>query len=81
MRLAKFLSAVAVASMATVPAIAAPSAPAAKLSVTKSVRASTPAGDANELRGGFIIPVIAIIAIILGILAATGGGGSRPNSP
>lgn len=37
--------------------------------------------DANELRGGFIIPLIAIIAIILGILAATGGDDDRPTSP
>ena len=27
--------------------------------------------EGNELRGGFIIPLIAIVAIILGILAAT----------
>jgi len=37
--------------------------------------------DANELRGGFIIPLIAIIAIILGILAATGGDNDGPTSP
>jgi hypothetical protein len=33
-----------------------------------------PAGESvngNQLRGGFIIPLIALIAIILGILAAT----------
>ena len=37
--------------------------------------------EANELRGGFIIPLIALIAIILGILAATGGDGDPPTSP
>ena len=37
--------------------------------------------DANELRGGFIIPLIAIVAIILGILAATGGDNDGPTSP
>jgi hypothetical protein len=37
--------------------------------------------DANELRGGFIIPLIALIAIILGILAATGGDNDPPHSP
>ena len=35
----------------------------------------------SELRGGFIIPLVAVVAIILGILAATGGGSDRPHSP
>ena len=37
-------------------------------------------GEASDLRGGFIIPAVAVIAIILGILAATGGS-DRPHSP
>ena len=37
--------------------------------------------DSSELRGGFIIPLIALVAIILGILAATHDGGDRPKSP
>ena len=36
--------------------------------------------DDDDGAGGFLIPAIAIIAIILGILAATGGG-DRPHSP
>jgi hypothetical protein len=35
----------------------------------------------NELRGGFIIPLIALVAIILGILAATHNGHKAPTSP
>jgi len=35
----------------------------------------------ENLRGGFIIPLIALIAVILGILAMTGGNGDRPHSP
>lgn len=31
--------------------------------------------------GGFIIPLLAITAIVLGILAATSGGDDRPVSP
>jgi glycerol uptake facilitator-like aquaporin len=61
-------AATSVALMAT-PAVA---------SAAETARAATtevaPAGEnvqGNELRGGFIIPVIALIAIILGILAAT----------
>ena len=37
--------------------------------------------EGSELRGGFIIPLIAIVAIILGILAATHDGGEPPHSP
>lgn len=44
-------------------------------------RAGAETQDASELRGGFIIPLIAVIAIILGVLAATGGGDDRPHSP
>ena len=39
------------------------------------------ASDSENLRGGFIIPLIALIAIILGILAATGGNDDLPHSP
>lgn len=37
--------------------------------------------EGENMRGGFIIPVIAIIAVLLGILAATSGGGDAPHSP
>lgn len=38
--------------------------------------------EGNELRGGFIIPLIAIVAIILGILAATNDDDDDlPHSP
>jgi hypothetical protein len=35
----------------------------------------------ENLRGGFIIPLVAVIAIILGILAMTGGDNDPPHSP
>ena len=44
----------------------------------------SPAGEGvsgSELRGGFIIPLIALIAIILGILAATHHNHDLPHSP
>ena len=37
--------------------------------------------EGENLRGGFIIPLIAVVAIILGILAATGGDNDAPHSP
>jgi hypothetical protein len=63
-------------SMASTPVLAQSAAP---LSV--AARAGATTDDANDLRGGFIIPLIAVVAIILGILAATGGGDDRPHSP
>jgi hypothetical protein len=67
-------------SMASTPVLAQTAPSAAPLSV--AARSGATAGDANELRGGFIIPVIAVVAIILGILAATqGNNNNRPHSP
>ena len=66
-------------SMASTPVLAQTASPAAPLSVAARSGAAT--SDASDLRGGFIIPVVAIVAIILGILAATSGHGDRPHSP
>jgi hypothetical protein len=65
-------------SMASTPVLAQTSA--APLSVAARSGAQV-SGDSSDLRGGFIIPLIAIVAVILGVLAATSGGGDRPNSP
>ena len=64
-------------SMASTPVLAQTSA--APLSVAARSGATTQ--NASELRGGFIIPLVALVAIILGILAATQGHGDRPHSP
>ena len=66
-------------SMATTPVLAQTASSAAPLSVAARSGATTE--NASELRGGFIIPAIAVIAIILGILAATHSSGDRPHSP
>jgi hypothetical protein len=63
-------------SMASTPVLAQSAAP---LSV--SARSGATTADSNELRGGFIIPAIAIVAVILGLIALTGGNGDRPHSP
>lgn len=82
MRLAKFLTAVAVASLATAPALSAPTDPAAKLSVAqaKSARAATPARKSNKLTSGIIIAVLAVAAITAGVIIATDGD-DEPDSP
>jgi hypothetical protein len=60
-------SAVALMSASTV--AAAQSAP---------VQPADESVEGSEIRGGFIIPLIALIAIILGILAATHGDDEDP---
>lgn len=73
------LAAILAVSMAGTPVLAQTASPAASLSV--AARTGADMDEANNVRGGFIIPLIAIVAIILGILAATHGGGNRPHSP
>lgn len=58
-------------------------------STAQAARASTEVApsdetvtDGSQLRGGFVIPLIALIAIILGILAATHDNDDQlPHSP
>lgn len=73
------VAAVLAASMASTPVLAQTAPSAAPLSIAARSGAAT--SDANDWRGGFIIPVVAIVAIILGVLAATNGGGERPHTP
>jgi glycerol uptake facilitator-like aquaporin len=59
-----------VAATAAVALMTAPTVAAAQ-SAAEVAPASESVDSGSELRGGFIIPLIAIVAIILGILAAT----------
>ena len=56
------------------------SAPVAAQAAPVEVSRTSAEVEGENLRGGFLIPAIAVIAIILGILAATGGS-DRPHSP
>ena len=54
--------------------------------VAQAAESAAPARTGSEvqgenLQGGFIIPLIAIIAVLLGILALTGGNDDAPHSP
>ena len=73
------LVAVLAVSMAGTPVLAQTTSSAASLSVAE--RSGAEMDEASNVRGGFLIPLIAIVAIILGILAATSGGGDPPESP
>lgn len=70
------VAAILAVSMASTPVLAQS---AAALSVAPAASAGT--NDESELRGGFLIPAVAVVAIILGILALTGGGDDGPTSP
>lgn len=69
MRIAHYLMAASVATMAAAPAFAAPANPAASLSVAKSVRVGTPVTAKNKaMGGGIIVAVLAAAAVIAGIV-------------
>ena len=72
------MAAMLAVSMAGTPVLAQTAPSAAPLSVAERSGAAT--DDANELRGGFIIPLLAVLAVILGLVVAFGGG-DDPTSP
>ena len=59
-----------IAATAAVALMTAPTVAAAQ-SAPEVAPASESVDSGSQLRGGFIIPLVALIAIILGILAAT----------
>jgi len=72
----KTLIALAAVSMAG----AAVSAQAASSLSISSARAGATIDDASDIRGGFILPTLAIIALIVAVVLITGGDDS-PASP
>lgn len=74
-----------IAATASVALMATPTLAAAQSSAVAAQEiapANERVEEGNELRGGFIIPLIAIVAIILGILAATNDDDDDlPHSP
>ena len=69
-----------IAATASVALMTAPTVAAAQ-AAPEVAPASETVEDGSELRGGFIIPLIAIVAIILGILAALHEDEDPPHSP
>lgn len=66
----RFIAATAAIALMTTPVVAAAQSTAA-IAATEVSPAGESVDEGSQLRGGFIIPLIAVIAIILGILAAT----------
>ncbi len=72
------IAAAASVALMTAPTVASAQAAA---SAAREVAPATETVEGEQLRGGFIIPLIALIAIILGICAATdicGGDDDHP---
>ena len=65
--------------------MATPTIAAAQQAAPTTTTEVAPAGEnasGSELRGGFIIPLIALVAVILGIIAATRNHNNNlPTSP
>ena len=74
-----------IAATASVALIAAPTMAAAQATAAASrateVATATETVEGDELRGGFIIPLIALIAIILGLCASTSICGGDDDDP
>lgn len=77
MRLAKMLTAVSVVSLIATPVMASTSA--SKLSLSQA-RVATKAAKSNKAVGGFLIPLIAVIAVIGGVVVAVDDN-DEPDSP
>lgn len=76
MRLKSILAAIAAASMAAAPVVAAPK-PAAAPATEVAPQSETVEGE--QIRGGFLLPLAIIIAIILGVVLLTKD--EEPTSP
>lgn len=72
----KSLMALAAFTMAGAPI----SAQAASSLSVSSIRAGAETEDANQLGGGHLIPILAVIAVVVGIILITDGDDS-PTSP
>ncbi len=62
------IAAATAVALAATPAVAASNNAAAARQAAMSVTPADESVEGSELRGGFIIPLIAIVAVILGIL-------------
>ena len=69
MRINSILAAVAAVSMAAAPAVAAPKPVGSPATTEVAPAGETVSGD--QIRGGFLLPLAIIVAIIIGVLLLT----------
>ena len=78
MRINSILAAVAAASMAVAPAVAAPKPVGAPATSEIAPAGETVQGE--QIRGGYLLPLAIIIAIILGVVLLTNNNAENPIS-
>jgi len=78
MRFNSILAAIAAASMAAAPVVAQPKQAAAPAT---EVAPKSETVEGEQIRGGFLLPLAIIIAIIIGVLLLTRNGDEDPVSP
>ncbi|MET1110992.1 MAG: hypothetical protein ABWX67_05625 [Allosphingosinicella sp.] len=85
MRFKGLIAATASVALIATPTMAAAQASSAAVRSATEVAPATETVEGEQLRGGFIIPLIALIAIILGLCAGTdvcgGDDDDLPHSP
>lgn len=74
------LAAMLAASMVSTPVFAQTATAASSLSVAQA-RTGASMDESSEMRGGWIIPLLAILAVIGGVIAAVGNNNDGPTSP
>jgi hypothetical protein len=75
------LAALLAASMVSTPVLAQTSASSLSVAAAQPARAGAEMDSASEMNGGWFIPLLAILAVIGGVLAITSGGDDGPTSP
>ncbi|MBX3560567.1 MAG: hypothetical protein KF780_02035 [Sphingomonas sp.] len=68
-------------SMASTPVLAQTATSASSLSVAAQSRAGADMDSADAVNGGWFIPLLAILAVVGGVIALTSGGDDAPTSP
>lgn len=53
----------------------------AQAAAAESARIGSPVEDGENMKGGWFVPALAIIAVLLGILVLIDGGDDLPTSP
>ena len=75
MKLKQALAGMIAASLVATPVVS-------QAAVASAARTATPVGDAENIQGGWLIPALAILAVLLGIwVLVDDGGDDLPHSP
>jgi hypothetical protein len=74
MMIKKALAALVATSLVGTPLVA-------QAAASSTARVGSPVADAENIRGGWFIPLLAFLAILLGIIILIDDGGDLPTSP